>query len=361
MGVGTAAARHKAHDEILIELNRFTWRQVVGTDDYRVVNLGCPIEIALHEGAQDLSHNIVDVGSTGFHVFIVHGFQHGSKLLPCPFHCAFCRQMVIRHEPFDHVHKIRVLEHHLMGFKDASFLFTDFLSSFLGKFAQLGNHFFLGRMEAAQFRLGIKARKKGHTIFIGSVWFGRNRSHSHTAGSGLSFDDNHRHLLEIFLKEGFQGAGGFLFVFPFNRNGNRHTSFDAKAHDGKDAFKVAGLSIAFHLAGRLEASGGLDQKSRRTSMDTRRIRNCIGKLFHCDSSSDSISKNTYFFYFIVNGIVLQVLPSRKSRTDSTRQSRWQKRSSTMKDRVHGAAQIHSGFLAVLFEVFQSNFREESVA
>ena len=58
MGVGTAAARHKAHDEILIELNRFTWRQVVGTDDYRVVNLGCPIEIALHEGAQDLSHNI---------------------------------------------------------------------------------------------------------------------------------------------------------------------------------------------------------------------------------------------------------------------------------------------------------------
>lgn len=82
MGVGTAAARHKAHDEILIELNRFTWRQVVGTDDYRVVNLGCPIEIALHEGAQDLSHNIVDVGSTGFHVFIVHGSSMAANCSP---------------------------------------------------------------------------------------------------------------------------------------------------------------------------------------------------------------------------------------------------------------------------------------
>ena len=280
MGIGAAPAGDKAQDQGFVQLEGFTGRQVIGADDGRLGKKFRPTPSALGQGIFQLAADGPYIGAPGLHVFIVHGFQHGGKLAACFPDSSFRRHVLFLDQSLDGVTKIRILDHHLMDFKNAGFLFSHLLPGFFLQPLQGLDHMLLGSLEPFQFLLGIQTgvqvdfRLPFHRLH-------QDRAHGHPGGSPLPLYNLHgQSSLQIGFQKCFQGGSRFFFIRAFHGNRQFHAGLDAHAHQGENPFQVAGLAIAGHTAFGLEFGGFLHQHAGGTGMDALGILDGIRKLNH---------------------------------------------------------------------------------
>ncbi len=136
MGVAVATAQYKAEKAILIKLDGFGGGKVIRSHNDRPVSRDAWIPGA-RENADQPCRNIVDISAAGFHISVIHRRKHLGKLFACILYGSFRTQPLLMDQLRYSINKVEIIQHHLVGFKEAGGIVASLSTYFFSKVAKL--------------------------------------------------------------------------------------------------------------------------------------------------------------------------------------------------------------------------------
>ena len=154
MRIYTACRRHKALYTRFIKLYGFAGCQVIRCQNIAAA-AAFPATACITQATKHFVGNILDISSTCTHIIIFHRRKNLSKVGCRCLYRIFCINLLRADNTFNGLNIIKVLQHHLVDFKNSGIIFAYIHNSLFIKLRQLGYSLLTCCLKACNLSLGI--------------------------------------------------------------------------------------------------------------------------------------------------------------------------------------------------------------
>ena len=154
MRIYTACRRHKALHTRFIKLYGFAGCQVIRCQNV-TATAAFPAAACITQAAKHLVGNILDVGSACTHIIIFHRRKNFCKISCDSLHRIFRINLLCADNAFNRLYIIKVLQHHLVNFKNSGIILAYICNSLFIKLCQLIYSTLTRCLKACNLSLGI--------------------------------------------------------------------------------------------------------------------------------------------------------------------------------------------------------------